>query len=80
MELFSFPYLYPSYYHSVIYRVTIIVSDGRNQSSFVFFYVVFESLYRCVNDVFDAISLFINASLFYFLKLILEKKIFPQIT
>ena len=31
-----------------------IVSDGRNQSSVVFFYVVFESLYGCVNAVFDA--------------------------
>ena len=31
-----------------------ILSVGRNQSSLVFFYVVFESLYRCVNAVFDA--------------------------
>ena len=54
MELFSSPFLFPSCCHSVIYRVVSIVSDGRNQSSFVFFYVVFESLYRCVNAVFDA--------------------------
>ena len=54
MELFSFLFLFPSFCHSVIYRVVSIVSDGRNQSSFVFFYVVFESLYGCVNAVFDA--------------------------
>ena len=35
----------------VIYRVVSIVSHGRNQSSFVFFYVVFGSLYGCVNAV-----------------------------
>ena len=40
--------------HSVMYRVVSIVSDGRNQSSFVFFYVVFESLYRCVKAFLDA--------------------------
>ena len=54
MELFFFPFLFPSYRHFVIYRVVSIVSDSRNQSSFVFFYVVFESLYRCINAVFDA--------------------------
>ena len=43
-----------SFCHSVIYRVVSIVSDGRSQSSFVFFYVIFESLYGCVNAVFDA--------------------------
>ena len=47
--MFSFPFLFPSYCYSVIYRVVSIVSGGRNQSSFVFFYVVFESLYRCVD-------------------------------
>ena len=41
-------HFFPSFCHSVIYRVVSIVSDGRNQSSFVFFYVVFESLYGCV--------------------------------
>ena len=45
---------FPSLCHSVIYRVVSIVSDGRSQSSFVFFYVVFESLYWCVNAVFYA--------------------------
>ena len=54
MELFFLPFLFPSFYHSVIYRVVSIVSDGRYQSSFVFFYVVFESLYGYVNAVFDA--------------------------
>ena len=49
-----FLFLFPSYCHSVVYRVISIVSNGRNQSSFVFFYVVFELLYRCVNVVFDA--------------------------
>ena len=54
MELFSFPFLFPSFCHSVIYRVVSIVSDGRNQTLFVFFYLIFESLYACVNAVFDA--------------------------
>ena len=54
MKLFSFPFLFPSYCHSVINRVVSIVSEGRNHSSFVFFYVVFELLYGCVNAVFDA--------------------------
>ena len=50
-----FPSHFPhSFCHSVIYRVVSIVSGGRNQCSFVFFYVVFESLYGCVNAVFDA--------------------------
>ena len=33
MGLFSFPFLFPSSCHSVIYRVVSIISDGRNQSS-----------------------------------------------
>ena len=37
IKLFSFPFLFPSYYHSVIYRVVSIVFDCRNQSSIVFF-------------------------------------------
>ena len=52
MVLFSFPFLFPSFGHSVIYRVVSIVSDGRNQFSFVFSYVGFESLYGCVTAVF----------------------------
>ena len=39
------PIFVSGYCHSVIYHVSI-VSDGINQSWFVFFYVVFESLYR----------------------------------
>ena len=54
MELFFFPFLFLSFCHSVIYRFVSIVSDCRNQSSFVFFYVVFKSLYGFVNAVFDA--------------------------
>ena len=52
--LFSFPFLFLSYCHSVVHRVFSIVSDGCNQSSFVFFYGVFESSYGCVNVVFNA--------------------------
>ena len=51
MELVFLPFFFQSFCHSVIYRVVSIVSDGRNQSSFVFFYVVFESFYGCVNAV-----------------------------
>ena len=47
----SFPFLFPSYCHSVVHRVISIVSDGCNESSIVFLYIVFESLYRCVNAV-----------------------------
>ena len=53
IELFSFPFLFPSYCHSVVPRVIIIVSDGYNESSIVFLCMVFESLYRCVNGVFN---------------------------
>ena len=49
---FSLPFLFPSCCHSFVYRVVRIVSDGCNKCSFVFFYVVFESLYGCVNSVF----------------------------
>ena len=54
IELFSFPFLFPGYCPFIIYRVVSIVFDGCNQTLFVFFYVVFESLYRSVNAVFDA--------------------------
>ena len=64
-ELFFFPFLSPSYCHSVVHCVISIVSDGCNQSSFVFFYVVFESSYRCVNVVFDAGKS--SSSVFFFL-------------
>ena len=51
---FFFPFLFFSYCRSVGLRVVSIVSGGCNQSSFAFFYVVFESLYRCINAVFNA--------------------------
>ena len=54
MELFFFPFLLSSCCHSIVYRFVCIVSDGYNQSSFVFFYLVFEPLYRYINAVFDA--------------------------
>ena len=42
IELFFFPFLFPSYC-LFVHRVFSIVSDGCKQSSFVFSYVVFES-------------------------------------
>ena len=54
LSCFFLPFLFPSYCLSIIYRVVRIVSDGCNQSPFVFFYVVFEPLYGCINGVFDA--------------------------
>ena len=50
IELFFFPFLFPSYCH----RVVSIVSGGYNLSCLVLFYVVLVSLYRCVNVVFNA--------------------------
>ena len=54
IKLLFFPSLFPSYCHSIVHRVVSIVSVGCKQSSFVFSYVVFESLYRGVNAVSDA--------------------------
>ena len=51
--MFLFPFLLPSYCHSVAHRFVSIVFDSYNQSS-VLFYVVIESLYRSVNTVFNA--------------------------
>ena len=51
MELFFPPFLLSSYCLSVGLRVVSIVSGGCNQSFYTLFYVVFESLYRCVNTV-----------------------------
>ena len=45
---------FSGYYRSAGHRVISIVSGGCNQSSYVLFYVIFESLYRCVNIVFSA--------------------------
>ena len=53
IQLFFFPFLFFfSYCHSVVYRVVCFVPGGCNQSFFVLFNVVLESLYRCVNAVF----------------------------
>ena len=47
-------HVFPSYCHSIDLRVVSIVTGGCNQTSFVLFYIVLESLYRCVNTVFTA--------------------------
>ena len=60
MELIFFLFLFPSFCHSVV----SIVSDGRNQSSFMFFYVVFELLYGCVKYNGFLMSLFNDISTF----------------
>ena len=52
-KLSSFPFLFPCYCYSVVHRVFSIVSDGYNQSSFVFFYIHLKSLNRCINAVFN---------------------------
>ena len=52
-DLFFFPFLFPSYCHSFGQRVVCLVSDGCNQSSIMFFFVVLESLYRCISAVFN---------------------------
>ena len=44
--MFFFPCLFPCYYHSVVYRVVSIVSDGYNQSPFMFSML---SSSRCIN-------------------------------
>ena len=54
IELFFFPYLFPSYCHSVGHCIVNSVFDGCHLSSFLFFYEVLESLHRCVNAVFSA--------------------------
>ena len=54
IELFFFPLLFPSYCRSADPRVVSIVSGSCNQSSSALFYVVFKSLYRCINAVFNA--------------------------
>ena len=46
---FFSPLLFSVYFRSVDPRVISIVSSDCNQSSSALFYVVFESLYRCVN-------------------------------
>ena len=53
-ELFFIPLLFSGYCRSAGPRVVSIVSGGSNQSSSALFYVVLESLYRCVHAVFNA--------------------------
>ena len=43
--MLPFPFLFPSYCHSVVHRVVSLVSDGCNQSSMVFFL----SSSRCID-------------------------------
>ena len=49
-----FPFLFSGYCHSVGPHVISIISGGCNQSSSTLLNVVFQSLYRCVNTVFNA--------------------------
>ena len=53
IELFFFPFLFSVYCRSVTPHVISIVSGSCNQSSSRILYVVFKSLYRCVNAVFN---------------------------
>ena len=48
------PFLFSAYFRSVGSRVISVVSRGFDQSSSSIFYIVFESLNRCVNTVFNA--------------------------
>ena len=54
-EIFPFStlLLFSGYCHSAIPCVVSIVSVGCNQSYSALFYVVFESLYRCVHAIFN---------------------------
>ena len=65
--MFFFPFLFSGYCHSVGVRVVSVVSGGCNQSSFVLFYVVLESLYRYVNAVFNAVKSSSSFSIVFFL-------------
>ena len=51
--LSCFPSDFFSYCHSIVHRFISIVSDGCNESSIMFLYIV-ESFYRYVNTVFNA--------------------------
>ena len=52
--MFSFPFLFPRYCPSVGHRAVSIISNGCDQSYFMFFHEVIESLYRWINAVFNA--------------------------
>ena len=53
-KLFCFAFLFSSYFRFVAPRVVRIVFGGCNQFSFALFSVVFESLYWCINAIFNA--------------------------
>ena len=53
-ELFFFPFLFFVYFCSVNDSVVCIAFDGYNQFSSALVFVVFESLYRCINAVLNA--------------------------
>ena len=57
MQLFFFLLLFSGYFRSFDPRMIRIVSSGSNKSSSMIFYVVFKSLYRCVYDILDGLSL-----------------------
>ena len=51
--------LFSSHFHFLVvillvFMLSVLFSGGCNQSSFEIFYLFFESLYRCVNAVFNA--------------------------
>ena len=54
IELFFFPFLFSGYVYSVDPRVVSFVPDGCNQCSSTLSYVVFKSLYWCMNAIFNA--------------------------
>ena len=54
MPFFSFPFLFSGYVCSVKDCVVRVVSVGCNQASSAFLNIVFESLYRCIDAVFNA--------------------------
>ena len=62
--LFFVPFLFSIYCHSVGLRVVSIFSGGCNQFFFQLFYVVLESLYWCIDDVFNVGKSF--SSFFFF--------------
>ena len=52
--IFFFPFWFSSYCFSVISCSVCVVSDCCNQSFFALLYVVFESLYRSIDAIFNA--------------------------
>ena len=54
IQLFFVPFLFSCYFCSSDPCIVSIVSGGINLSSSTLFYVVFESLYECINAIFNA--------------------------